>query len=95
MPSVAAFSMERMWNKLGLHGFWRPGKPIFSRAREQREAEIDIAVAVAESLEDWTEPSKIEATDEQFLEMAEADGHFDFLEDPAEDVYTWEDGEAM
>jgi len=29
------------------------------------------------------------------LELAEREGHFSFLEDPCEDVYTWEDGEEV
>lgn len=36
-----------------------------------------------------------EMSDEEFLRGAEADGHFAFLEEPSEDVYTWDDGEEL
>ena len=36
-----------------------------------------------------------EMSDEEFLRGAEADGHFAFLEEPSEDVYTWDDGEKL
>lgn len=36
-----------------------------------------------------------EMSDEEFLRGAEADGHFAFLEEPLEDVYTWDDGEEL
>ncbi len=35
----------------------------------------------------------VEMTDDEFLRGAEAAGHFAFLDDPSEDVYTWDDGE--
>jgi hypothetical protein len=37
----------------------------------------------------------VEMSDDEFLRGAEADGHFAFLEDPSEDVYTWDDGEDL
>ncbi len=36
-----------------------------------------------------------EMSDEEFLRGAEAGGHFAFLEDPSENVYTWDDGEEL
>ena len=36
-----------------------------------------------------------EMSDEEFLRGTEADGHFAFLEEPSEDVYTWDDGEEL
>jgi len=43
----------------------------------------------------WTEPVQPELTDEELLEAAEHEGHFTFLDDAAEDIYTWNDGEEI
>ena len=35
-----------------------------------------------------------ELSDEELLKMVEEQGHFRFLDDPQEDIYTWDDGDA-
>jgi len=90
MASLGVFSSERNWNRLGLRGFTSPKQATFSR----HYASFRMLVPV-QSLACWTDPVPREMTDDEFLRGAEADGHFAFLEDPSEDVYTWDDGEDL
>lgn len=34
-------------------------------------------------------------SDDELLRAAEAEGHFAFLDDPSEDIYTWDDGDEL
>jgi len=90
MASVAAYSPPRNWNRLGLRGYARPPKPI--RVPDQP---VCAARFTARATECWTTPAPAELTDDELLKGAEEQGHFDFLNDPAEDIYTWEDGEEL
>jgi hypothetical protein len=42
-----------------------------------------------------TIPVRAELTDDEVLKLAEEEGNFDFLNDPAEDIYSWDDGEEL
>jgi len=84
------YSTEQNWNRLGLRGYSRPGR----RQPFIRLAELHVPVPAA-SLEGWTAPLGVDLPDDELLKMAEREGHFSFLDDPSEDMYTWDDGEDI
>ena len=88
MAHQTVYSMTRKWNELRLCRFSRRRATIFPR-----QPDVFAVTALARSTDGWTIPVKSELTDEAFLFIAEEEGHFDFLDDPAEDIYTWDDGD--
>ncbi len=95
MSSSAVFTAERNWNRLGLRASWRPWKPVFPRsAMDSPGVEVTV-IGVAGKPEDWASPAVIEVADDEFVALAEREGHFSFLDDPSENIYTWEDGEDL
>ena len=74
------------WNELALTGYWKPQRPSFGGS---------TTLVWTLRVFGWTEPVHREVSDEEFLRLAEQDGHFDFLADPSEDIYSWEDGEEV
>ncbi len=88
MAHVASYSPPSNWNRLGLRGYSSVGRPSL----DPPPAWL-CRPARAPSPTSWTTPETSELSDEELLELAEREGHFSFLEDPCEDVYTWEDGE--
>ena len=90
MGSPGVFSTEQNWNKLGLRGFSSSKRVTFSK-----QYVSFTELVPARSTRSWTEPVAREMSDEELLKMAEAEGHFAFLDDPSEDIYTWGDGEEL
>ncbi len=88
MAHQTIYSMTRKWNELRLCGFSRRRTAIFSQ-----QPDVLAVTALAGSTDGWTLPVKRELTDGAFLRIAEEEGHFDFLDDPTQDIYTWVDGD--
>jgi len=90
MVKSEEFTTERNWNKLGLRGF-----ASRRRRRFPKQNAVFTELIPARSRASWTTPVRRELTDDEVLQMAEEEGHFDFLDDPAEDIYSWDDGEEL
>ena len=90
MVKSEEFTTERNWNKLGLSE-----STSRKRSRLWNLNALFTELVPARSRASWTAPVRPELTDDEVLQMAEEEGHFDFLDDPAEDIYSWDDGEEL
>ena len=90
MASATEYSRVTDWNTLRLRGSPQEHRRVFSP-----QYTAFTAVLRAHDIGGWTEPAHVELTDEELVREAEQEGHFDSLDDPAEDIYTWDDGEEI